>query len=257
MLTGKRFAVVAALLLIGLAACGKKDEIGAGADTETAADTASIADDTLLGEAKAKGQERTQQAALPQPDLSKPLTTYPELKSGQQVMFLYAAAAKLPPDFEKMAQTFSSEYRQTSDAFRRNDLMLAIKPQIEQQIAAAAANPYAWIDLNDADLGSYDFERKGFPVGEFRADHHRYFRDAYQYSYTWANRAQLDFAPVADEALARQIEGMRSKWNTKPGLKIFFFAQSADLNNQRIQALVTRVQITDRQGRVLVEYSPQ
>lgn len=250
MLIGKNSLLAAALpLIIVLAGCSKKDE--------TAADAAAIAEDTLLGTAQSQGQADAQQAALPKPDKTKPLDSYPELKGGQQVMFLYAAAAKLPPDFEKMAQTFSSEYRQTKDAFRKNDLMQALKPQIEQQIAAAAAQPYAWVDLDDADLGSYDFERKGFPVGEFLAEHHRYFNDAYDYSYTWSNRNQVDFAPVSDEALARQIEGMRSKWNSKPGLKIFFFAQSADLNSQRIQALVTHVQLIDRQGRVLVEYGPK
>ena len=62
--------------------------------------------------------------------------------------------------------------------------------------------------------------------------------------------------PVADEATARQIEAMRSKYDNTPRLKVYFFAQSADLDNQRVNALVTRVQITDKSGRLLAEYGP-
>ena len=243
-------AVSLALCLSGCA--GKDDPAG----------EESIASDSLLAAAQAitgetGGQPVTAQASLPQPDPARPLASYPELKSGQQVMFLYAAASRLPPDFEKMAEAYSSEYRSTSDAFRKNDLMKAIKPQIEQEIAAAVAQPYAWVELDDTDLESYDFGRKGFSVGEFSSDHHRYFRDVYTYSYSWANRGAVVFMPVADETLAREIEAMRTQWNNKPRLKVFFFAQSADLNNQRVNAVVTRVQVTDRKGRVLAEYGTQ
>ncbi len=238
-------ALSAALLL---AACGGKKD-------ETAAEQAPPSG-SLLDAASEKGADAAKQDALPKPDANKPLASYPELSSGQQVMFLYAAASKLPPDFEKMAEAYSREYRDTHDAFRRNDLLKAIKPQLEQNIAQAAAQPYAWVELENTELGSYDFQRKGFPVNEFGSGITRYFSDSSQYTYTWANRNQVAFAPLADEALARELEAMRTKWDTKPLLKVYFFAQSADLNSQRVNAVVTRVQITDRRGRVLTEYGP-
>ena len=224
----------------------------------------------------------TARAALAQPDPNKPLSSYRELTSGQDLMFLYVAASKMPPDFEKLAETFSPEYRQTIDAFGKNDLMQTIKPQLEQGIAEAAATPYAWVDIDDADLESYDFERQGFTVGEFTRDINRYFSDAGSYTYQWVNRNQVAFAPVADEALARQLEAMQTTTDSgqrmrdiarhieemgrggplelpppqNPHLRVYFFAQSVDLNDQRLYALVTRVQITDHSGNVLFEYGP-
>ncbi|TXH65322.1 MAG: DUF4852 domain-containing protein [Thermomonas sp.] len=238
------------LAVLALSACKKDD---AKAD-------AAAAPGGLLGnaaaEASAKANAEEAKTALPQPDAGKPLSAYTELESGNQIMFLYVAASKLPPDFKKLASAYSKEYRDTNDAFRQNDLLQAIKPQLEQKIAQASADPYGWMEVDDAKLGAYDFQRKGFPVGEFEDDRYRYFNDAYDYKIGWANHPQLAFAPVADETIARQLESMRTGYSNTPRLKIFFFAQSADLDNERVKALVTRVQITDKSGRVLAEYGP-
>lgn len=193
---------------------------------------------------------------LPEPDMKKPLESYPELQSGQQIMFLYVAASKLPPDFAKLAESFSQEYRNTSDSFRKNDLLNAIKPQLEQKIKEAEASPYAWMQVVSANLGPYDFERKGFPVREFEQGRERYFYDGSNYRLTWANVDEIQFVSVPDEAKARELEALR---NIAQGvqMKIYFFAQSADLNRQVVNAYVTRIRFTDRDGRVLVEYGPE
>ena len=248
-----KFASIAILAVMALSACKKDD---AEANPEGAS-----APSGLLGnataEATAKAKAAEARASLAQPDAAKPLATYTELESGNQIMFLYVAASKLPPDYTKLASAYSKEFRDTSDAFRQNDLLQAIKPQLEQKIAQASADPYGWMEVDDARLGAYDFQRKGFPVGEFEDGRYRYFNDAYDYKIGWANYSQLAFAPVADEAIARQLESMRTGYSNTPRLKIFFFAQSADLDNERVKALVTRVQITDKSGRVLAEYGPQ
>lgn len=240
----RRNGLLSLACLFVLASCSGKD-----ADTTPPAD----------GSADAKAADTAATAttpAIPQADLGRPLTAYRELKDGQQIMFLYTAASRLPPDFEKLANGMSREYRQTSDTFRKRDLLEALKPRIEQAIAQAAAEPYAWVQLDGADLQPYDFERKGFQLDEFAADHRRFFTDLSEYSYTWANRGQVLFAPVADEAIAREIEATRTKWNATPSLRIFFFAQSANLDRQNIDAYVTRVQVVGRDGRVLAEYGP-
>ena len=106
--------------------------------------------------------------------------------------------------------------------------------------------PYGWMDIDDSDnLGAYDFARKGFPIEEFQSERYRYVNDASEYKLSWANHDQVAFAPVPDETVARQLESMRTNYSNKPRLKIFFFAQSADLNEQKVDALVTHVQITD------------
>ena len=239
-------------LLTALALCGcKKDESKSNAPAPTG----------LLGQATEKATQAEtaakREAALPQPDASKPLSSYAEVDSGLQIMFLYVAASRLPPDFLKLAETYSSEYRETNDNFRKNDLMQAIRPQLEEKIAIAKSMPYGWMDIDDSDnLGAYDFARKGFPIEEFQSERYRYVNDASEYKLSWANHDQVAFAPVPEETVARQLESMRTNYSNKPRLKIFFFAQSADLNEQKVDALVTHVQITDQSGRVLAEYGP-
>jgi len=237
-------ALTLSLLLVG---CGGRG------------DAASPSTDKDSNAAAAEGEANADKPAptpLPQADLAKPLAEYRKLDSGQQVMFLYAAMSRLPTDFDTMASLASQEYRGTADTFRRKDLMGALRPQLEQSIADAGRSPYYWSELEDADLQAYDFERKGFPVGEFNGGKYRYFMDIPEYSYTWANPAQVQLAPVADETVARQLEGLRSRWNSKPRLRTYFFVQSADLNQRRINAYVTHVQLLDRSGRVLASYSP-
>lgn len=238
--------------VLALSACkqdSKNTDAGSGTDRPAATG--------VLGAAADKAKAKTVAATVPQPDATKPLSSYPEVDSGMQIMFLYVAASRLPPDFTKLAETYSSEYRETNDSFRKNDLMQAIKPQLEEKIAVAKSMPYGWMDIDDSDnLGAYDFERKGFPIEEFQSGRYRYINDAYQYKLSWANHGQVAFAPVPDEAVARQLEAMRTNYSDKPKLKIFFFAQSADLNEQKVNAIVTRVQITDKSGRVLAEYGP-
>ena len=238
---------------LALAGCGKKDANDKDAGTPAAAEGTPTG---LLGEAARSATEAARAANLPQPDASKPLSSYPELDSGEQLMFQYVAASRLPPDFGKLAEAYSRDYRQTSDNFRKHDLLQALQPQMEQKIQQAREEPYAWMGIDDAELGEYDFQRKGFPVGEFDGNRTRYFNDAYDYKLAWSNRDQLRFAPVADEAAARKLEAMRTNWNDKPRLKVYFLAQSADLNDQKLNALVTRVQLVSRNGQVLAEYSP-
>lgn len=236
---------------LALSACGK-----GGDDADTPANADGAAPSGLLGEAADKAKVESTAAALPQPDTNKPISEYPQLEGGNQIMFHYVAASKLPPDYAKLAEPFSKEYRNTSDAFRRNDLLEAIKPQLDQQIAQARANPYGWMKVGDANLGAYDFDRKGFPVGEFASSTTRYFNDNYGYKIGWSNYSQIAFAPVTDEAAARRIESMRTGYNDRPQLKVHFFAQSADLSDQKVNAVVTHVQIIDKSGRVLAGYGP-
>ena len=241
--------VPALLAILALSACGKDDGVSGNAASAGAGAAGGLSGSDAREEVPASAAR-----GLPRPDMKKSLDDYPELQSGQQIMFLYTAASRLPPDFAKLAEHYSRDYRDTSDSFRKNDLLQAIKPQLEQQIAAAAASPYAWMPVDNAQLGAYDFERKGFPVNEFDNEGQRYFRDNHGYKLSWANRDQVRFAGVADEAQARELESMRTRHRL--GLKVYFFAQGANLNSQTIDAHVTRVQVVDRDGRVLADYGP-
>lgn len=249
----KQFLLASAVLAAcaTLASCDKKDSSAAGDSSDTPAPTGMMAEAARQAEAQAKI------AALPKADMAKPLTDYPKLDGGEHLMFLYLAAARLPPDYTSIASAFSSDYRDTSDSFRKQDLLTALKPQIDARIGEATQQPYAWMELDNSDnLSAYDFQRGGFPVNEFQQEKTRFFNDSSSYRLTWANREAVVFAPVKDEAMARVIEAMRSDYGNTPQLKVYFFAQAADLDNKHVKAVVTRVQITDRSGRVLAEYGP-
>lgn len=249
----KHYALATALLAAcALSACDKKERAGAGAASEDPAPTG------MMAEAARKAEAQARIAALPKADLSRPLSSYAKLDGGEHLMFLYLAASKLPPDFAAVAAEFSSDYRDTSDSFRKQDLLTALKPQIQARIQDAAQQPYTWMEVDDSDnLAGYDFQRGGFPVTEFQEDMTRYFNDAYEYKLKWANREALVFAPVKDEAVARELEAMRNDYSNKPRLKVYFFAQAVDLDSKHIKAHVTRVQITDASGRVMAEYGPK
>lgn len=237
---------------LALSACKKDDD----ATNNTATPSG------LLGQAADKAKAEGAAAALPQPDASKPLSSYRKLgDNNADAMFLYQAVSSLPPDYEKLANGISKEFRDTSDSFRKQELLVALKPQMEQQIAQAKASPYGYITLKyNNNLEAYDFQRKGFPVFSFGENTQKEHLGDYSFGKTlnWVNRGQVAFAPVGDEAAARLIERMRTKdrYDNPPLLNVYFFAQSANLNSDEINAVVTRVQIIDKSGRVLAEYGP-
>ena len=246
---------IAVLAVLAIAGCKKPDDA-------TSRDNAS-APTGLLAQAAEKAKAEAPKPALPMPDPDKPLSSYTNMdESGSDAIFLYQAASNMPPDFEMLAAQYSKEYRETSDSFRKQELLTALKPQIEQRIAQAKVSPYAQITLNyNNNLEAYDFQRKGFPVLSFAENtKQETLGDDYD-SYkklNWVNGSQVAFAPIADETVAREVEGMRTRqrYDNPPLLKVYFFAQSVDLNSNVINALVTRVQVTDKSGRVLAEYGP-
>lgn len=192
-------------------------------------------------------------AAMPPVDANRPLEQYPELDDAEGLMFLYLATSRIPPDYERVAADISADFRNTTDSFRKRDLLQALQPQIDQAMSDANAKPYRHMLIDGPDLGAYDFNRAGFPMGEFDEGRYRYFSGNSAYKLTWDNYAAFAFMPVKDEATARAIESMRTDWRKPLRLKVYFMARSADLNDKTLKAHVTRVQVVDKAGQVLAE----
>lgn len=244
--SAKNAALLLAIASLALGGCGKKD---ADENANSATNGKTIAE--IAAEAPAAVP-----VILPQPNMSKPLDSYTEINSGIQLMFLYEATSGMPVNYEKVAKQYSKEYRNESDSFKQRDLLTALKPRIDAEIAAVKANPYGVFEISSNPLSDYDFDRKGFPVETFNDERYHYFNDAYEYKLGWANYRQLAFAPASDEAIARQLESMRTDYSNQPRLRVFFFAQSVDLNDTKIKAYVTTVQIIDKRGQSLLTYLP-
>jgi hypothetical protein len=242
---------LAPVVALGLAACSGQ---GGQSAAPAASNPPSISQATSPAALK-EAAVAAKASAAPQPDASVSESSYVKVTSGNQLMFLYAALSGLPPDYDKMATWYSSEYRGTNDSFRKHDLLAALQPKLETQIADAKQHPYVVWEDNSPNLGHYDFDRKGFPVNSgFLADGgYGYVNDNYEYKLGFSNGGAFRFLPVNDDALARRIEAMVGHYDSLH-LKIYAFAQTTDSSsNKVVTAVITKVQLLDGKGQVLVE----
>jgi hypothetical protein len=183
---------------------------------------------------------------LPQADRNVPDSQFVELDSGYKTGALFYALSGLPPDYEKLAIAESQDYRSTSDAFRRRDLMQALKPQIDQQIQAYKdpRNRYFTARVgNGLPLGHYDFKSNSFPLTQdLSSGTYHYFNDAAYYSYAFTNGNAFQRFPLADEQKAKDVEDLVTKGLTYQGDAVaHMFAQGADPANNRVLMQIVRM----------------
>lgn len=241
-------AVVTALML---GACSPGHLPGAPGANGSSASTSS--DAASPGNAQASSSA-TAQTNLAKPDPNTPDSSYVTITNGNQLMFLYTALSGLPPDWDSMAGQYSNDYSRANDAFRKHDLMAALKPKMQAAITDAKAHPYIIWNAGNPQLSPYDFTRKGFPVGSGQIDPggYVYMYGNTNYHLTFTNGSAFQFLPVPDENVAKQIEQQRSSYNNM-SLRVFAFAQSADPSNDTIDAVITKVQLLGPHNEVLLE----
>lgn len=237
----KTFAV--ASLLACLAGCSEKN-----ASTD---DTQPSLADATSPEAMEAIKEDVQQAALPKADKSTPLDRYVELTSGNQIMFAYLAMAAMPIDYNEIAGSYSQDYARANDEFRKNDLLTALKPKIDAEVAKAGAGRYVRLSI-DNPIGKYDFEKKGFPLesGVWESGSYRYFNDNSTYKLGFTNGDAFRYLMVSSEDAARAIESARSKYQTLQ-LLIYGYTQDADIANKTVKAEIVKIALVDGKGNVL------
>lgn len=250
-MSNPKILTLALATLLAASACTDKQSPAPTAPGQAAVPPAASG---VLAKAAEDARKDAGRASTAPVDTNRPLDQYPELNDSDGLMFLYVATSRIPPDYEKVAADFSADFRNTTDSFRKRDLLQALKPQIDQALSDAQAQPYRHMLIDDPKLGAYDFDRGGFPMGEFEEGRYRYFSGNSEYKLTWDNYGAFAFLPVKDEAAARNIESMRSDWRNPLRLKVYFMARSADLNDKTLKAHVTRVEIIDKSGQVLAEH---
>lgn len=236
-LTTMRASALAILIAMALSGCSDKNpEVGA------APDESANLQDALSQE----GAKKAQLASLSKGDPSTPLEQYVNLESGKQLMFMYYALSNMPPDYNQMAESYSDDYRRANDGFKKQDILKAIQPRMEQEIANAKANRY-FRDEQDLEIGPYDFDKKVFPLSGFDDGYYRYFYDLSEYKYSYTNATPLRMLAIQDDTVARKIEEMRSKYQ-KMRIVIYAFSQDVDLNNKQVKSQILKFKITDRNG---------
>ncbi len=231
--------VTASALVLSLLACSKQEN-------------APTLSDAKSPEAVKQEVQAQKLAEAPKADKSIPLEQYQELTSGQQVMFSYLANSDMPVDYDKSAQAISAEYRGQSDDFKKRDLLNALKPRIDAEVAKAKSAKY-FIANFDAELDKYDFESKAFPLKNLRdSGTYWYFYDVNAYRYSFLNGANFSKLPVADETMARTIESYRANYK-KMTLRVYFYATSTKLGESILLGEVVRVRLYDGKGTLLTE----
>lgn len=189
-------------------------------------------------------------AALPNADPNTPPDKYVQLNSGNQLMFMYYGLLNMPVDYDKIASSYSQDFRSTNDEFKKKDILNALKPRIDSEIANAKNIRYFCVDF-DAQLGHYDFNTKGFPVNNaIGPDGFAYFYDNANYKYSFTNGNSFKLLKVVDEAKARQIENMVNKY---PAMKLtmYVFTQDADPSNLQIKCQIVKMKLADHHGNEL------
>ncbi|UJM85501.1 DUF4852 domain-containing protein [Rhodanobacter denitrificans] len=247
-------ALVVATLMLG--ACSKS---APSSDTSASASKPSLS--SALSPAAVQQAAKT--ASLPQPDLATPDSAYVEISKGSQLLFLYAAFSGLPANYDKMAESYSIDYYLTSDAFKKHDLLKTLQPSLDAGVADAKAHRYITYTDDSPEIGHYDFANHTFAVGEtlFQQGQGIRFSDSIVHdgsmyelsngiSLVMTNGEAFQQLHVTDQAKARAIEATLGQLH----MRIFAFIQSTGDNGYTtVQAVVTKVQLLDLHGQVLLE----
>lgn len=233
---------------LALTACGK---------SEPEAAKPEAAKPSLSDASQSKVQEKAKEtlaAKAPRGEQAKALTEYAELDSGKQLMFLNLALSGMPVDYAAIASNISNNYNRESDNFKKNDLLKALTPGIDQEIEAAKSRRYVYMDVSDTPLETFDFNQSAFPMKLLSSGSYRYFNDVYGYKAQFDHIEPFALLKVSDENQAREIEQLRTKYQLHARMYMFAMDVPVGSNNVRFEPMA--IEIRDKKGRVLATAKP-
>ena len=224
-----------ALLAIAvlLSACGKTENTTPAASAPVAANVADMA---------TKAQVKAAAASLPQADASTPTSSYVDITSGHQLMYSYLALSGLPPDYAAVAQRISREYAGSNDAFRKQEVLDALKPQIDAKVNEAKTKRYLRYQINgQGALSPYAMDKAAFPAKFAEAGTYYYMYDNGDYKLAFTNGDGYSLLKV-DQDAARKIEAARSGYKDF-AIVVYAYAQEADMASNQVKAQIVKVAI--------------
>lgn len=242
----KKMMLAACLAVMALTACGSKED----AAVKAAAEMPRSASMTSAQPS----------AAIRSADRSVPLDQY-QARTRDLSDWLYFALSAQPVDYEKVAWAMSGEYRAASDAFKKKDLMDALKPQIDAKLAEVRkSGRYLYVDFapGTVSLGHYDLATKSFPISGL---------DAASMRLTNGNAFQA--LPMLDENKAREVEASITKgvaYDVSPSEKslgvpgrfptiarLYVFAHSVGPDGGPVQYEIVRLVMKTTEGMPFAE----
>ncbi|MCA1862442.1 hypothetical protein LE191_20250 [Janthinobacterium sp. HSC-3S05] len=224
-----------ALLAIAvlLSACGKPSDNATPAASAPATSVADMA---------AKAQVKAAAASLPQADPATPASSYVDITSGHQLMYSYLALSGVPPDYAAVAQRISREYAGSNDAFRKQEVLDALKPQIDAKVNEAKTKRYLRYQINgQGALSPYAMDKAAFPAKFADAGTYYYMYDNGDYKLAFTNGDGYSLLKVDQEA-ARKIEAARSGYKDF-AIVVYAYAQEADMASNQVKAQIVKVAI--------------
>lgn len=241
----RRGAVLMLTCALFVGACGGSKDADSKAESSAGADG---------GRAPVGAAAETRAARLPTANADVPLSDYYELEGAHQLASTYYAIGELPPDMDVLARISSSDYAYTPDAFRKQDLMKALEPQLRAQLEHARTNRYFWTDQRGVCLGHYDMAAGSFPVsGGPTQDSYLYFDNSSEFKLAFTNADAFRHHSVAEETRARELEALVTKGAACGNLRLYVFAQGVDLRSKTVRAQIVKAQLYDYQRRMVTE----
>ncbi|SAL11472.1 hypothetical protein AWB69_00309 [Caballeronia udeis] len=192
-------------------------------------------------------------------DKSIPLASYADLQSGSQIAVLYYFYAKAPLPAADLAHSFDTDYQNTSDAFKREDLLKSLTPRYGAQQKTEAAFPYFKVRLM-ASLGHYNAQTKSFPLLGLGVDGNSRLsmNDSSDYAIVPRGDARFSSIVPANEGQARSLESkVSASGRDRLSVNVDLYVKAADAVSyaarKDIVAKVVAAHVTDEAGGTIAD----
>lgn len=202
---------------------------------------------------EAQQAEDARHASFKKADRSVPFEQYREIKDGKTLMLIYHAMTQGSLSGEVLADFYDDQFYTEKDAFKRQDRIKAIMPQVEADMAGLIDSPYYAMGVGIS-VESYDFDKKAFKVNGISKDGLAVsLRGSGKQFVTFVNGGEYGWLKVEDEALARKIESIRNESFGDFTAKAYFYAANAQPVGKvnAIESELTRVEIISKNGEVV------
>jgi hypothetical protein len=192
-------------------------------------------------------------------DKSIPLSSYTVLQSGSQIAVLYYFYTKSPLPAPDLARSFDTDYQNTSDAFKREDLLKSLTPRYEAQQKTESAFPYFKIKMMTS-LGHYNPQTKSFPLLDLGVDGNSRFsmNDSSDYAIVPRGDARFNSIIPANEDQARSLESkVSASGRDRLSVNVDLYVKAADAVSyaarKDIVAKVVAAHVTDEAGGTIAD----
>lgn len=197
-------------------------------------------------------------APLPVAVASTPIDQYRPISGGTDIVYLYYAKTGLPIPYEDLAPRISDEYRNTQDAFKKKEVLDALKLKIDANVEAFKKTDYISF-VEDGLLGHYDLNKKSFIVRGMPDQNDSKYTSFGMYSVSFTNVSKFSGYKVDEVERAKEIEALVTKGGGVAVEKIelhgnlYAFVQKANTDTKQIQVQIVRIQAQDEAGKVPVD----